>query len=218
VVPASEREFNGSLLVNGFRYDTFEDEDFFTVDVLWDVQSPPDNDYITFLHVYRDTGGEPVTQDDFRPELPTQYWQYGEDFRLNYRVRPPEAGWQPGNYEIHLGWYEREEPHTRMVLTPVEGQAPSTYMLFKFSVLEDGTLDLPEFETMNEATEEPLSGAPQAPTPEGGEPSILEEASEEPERTEEATEPSREESTVEAQSETTEEALDAELTPEATEE
>lgn len=208
VIPASEREFNGSLLVSSFRYDTFEDEDFFTVDVLWDVQSPPDKDYITFLHVYRDTGGAPVTQDDFRPELPTQYWQYGEDFRLNYRVRPPETGWQPGNYQIHLGWYERVEPYDRMLLAAVDGQQASTYLLFSFTVNEDGTLELPIFETMNEATEEPEFGAPEAPTPEGGEPSILEESSEEPELTEEATEPIREEST--------EDALEAEASEEAT--
>jgi hypothetical protein len=200
----AKREFNGSLLVNGFAYELFEAQDLFTLEVLWDVQSPIERDYIAMLHVY-DDAGVLVTQDDFQPELPTRYWQYGEDFRLDYVVLAPEAGWRPGTYHLHLGWYEREEPYTRMALTLVEGQ-PTTYLLFSFEVDAEGNLVLPEFEIVDEATEEALMGAPEAPSPEASREVVPEETQEaEAEFTEEAA-PETEATEAEASEEVTAEA------------
>jgi hypothetical protein len=174
-IETAKREFNGSLLMNGYRYETYEEQTVFGVEVLWDVRLPLDKDYHAFLHVY-DEEGNLMTQDDFEPELPTRYWEYGEDFRLRYQVRPPELGWTEGIYHIHIGWYEEAEPHSRMSLLLVEG-LPTTYELPAFTVDADGRVILPELEIADEATEEPLMGVPEPPTEEASEESIVPEAS-----------------------------------------
>ena len=199
-IEAAQREFNGSLLMNGYRYDEYEEQNVFGVEVLWDVRLPLDKDYIAFLHVYDDEGIL-VTQDDFQPELPTRYWEYGEDFRLRYQVRPPEMGWREGTYHIHIGWYEREEPYARMLLTLAEN-TPSTIELAPFTVDATGKVILPVLEIPDEATEEPLQGAPEPPTAEATGESILPEASAEATIDAEATS----ESTNEAEAESTTEA------------
>jgi hypothetical protein len=183
-IEAAQREFNGALLMNGYRYDEYEEQNVFGVDVLWDVRLPLDKDYIAFLHVY-DDAGVLVTQDDFQPELPTRYWEYGEDFRLIYRVRPPELGWSEGSYQIHIGWYEKEEPHARMLLTLIEN-TPSTIELPAFTVDATGKVILPELEIPDEATEAAPIGVEEPPTEEVTEESILPEATTEAESTSEA--------------------------------
>jgi 4-amino-4-deoxy-L-arabinose transferase-like glycosyltransferase len=189
-IDAGQREFNGSLLMNGYRYESYEEQAVFGVEVLWDVRLPLDKDYIAFLHVY-DEEGVLVTQDDFQPELPTRYWEYGEDFRLRYQVRPPETGWREGTYHIHIGWYEKTEPYTRMAILLAEGEPkPTTIELPPFTVDANGQVVLPELDIADEATEEPLQGAPPPPAEEASEESILPEAtveaSEAPESTAEA--------------------------------
>ncbi|MGJ3238303.1 MAG: DUF2142 domain-containing protein [Anaerolineae bacterium] len=173
------RTFGGEVTLEGFGYNTFSDEDSFSVDVLWEAQKNIEIDYVAFLHVY-DEQGALITQYDFQYQLPTRYWSYREDFRLTYFVDPPEAGFAPGTYDLHVGWYERDNPANRLLIQPAtdEESEVSTYQLFSFSVTDDGTLQLPELE-IDQPIEE-LQGAPQPPAEETDAPSSGETTEEAP--------------------------------------
>jgi hypothetical protein len=114
--------------------------------------------YKSFVHIYNQDG-ELVTQDDIFPELPTRYWYFGEEFMLFYLLNAPLEGWQAGTYSVETGWYDENDALSRLVINPGEEER-TTYTLFSFTVNEDGTIVLPEFELPAEATESAIEGAP----------------------------------------------------------
>jgi 4-amino-4-deoxy-L-arabinose transferase-like glycosyltransferase len=165
-VEQQQRFFGNQILLTHYGYNLYPDDQTFTLDVMWETGTQVDGDYATFMHVY-DSDGNLITQYDFRPELPTPYWGYGEDYRLVYFVNPPEEGFVAGDYTVHVGWYDYyAENQPRLLISEATETEPeqSTYELFTFTAEADGTLVLPVLELPEEATEEPLSGAPIAPS------------------------------------------------------
>lgn len=159
--------FDNQIRATYFGYNLYLEDNTFTVDVMWQAESTMDKEYHSFLHVY-DAEGKPVAQYDFAPELPTQYWNYGEDFRVTYFVTPSDP-FAPGEYSVQVGWYSYyDEGQPRLLISEATDTEPvkSTFELFKFTVEDDGSLNLPELDLGDQATQEPVVGAPIAPTQE----------------------------------------------------
>ncbi|MCA9892151.1 MAG: hypothetical protein KC615_04170 [Anaerolineae bacterium] len=184
-----EYDFNGDIRFVSFRvYNDTEEPQLYTLRILWESQSPPDDDYTAFAHVVSENG-DLVAQADVHPEVPTNYWTYRDSHIVRYPLQLPE-GLDPGEYEVHVGWYKVEDDGEEMVVerlrildllpepTPIpepdlEAEAeeipaePDDYIrLFNFVVAADGSITtpeippIPEAEEDEDATEEAGTGTP----------------------------------------------------------
>lgn len=145
------RTFGNRLRVEGFGYNVFEEELTFNVDVLWEVQGNIDTDYVTFMHIY-DADANLVSQYDRQAQLPTHYWREEDEYRLTYRVYPPEIGFAPGIYSVNVGWYELRYNDTSGLYTSINlliDSEISMYQLFEFEVDEEGEIILPTLDIEN---------------------------------------------------------------------
>jgi|GEM_PF-357805 len=213
---ANERTFGSIIEMGGFGYTIIEDELTFAVDVLWESKSNIEVEYVTFMHIYDDEGTL-VTGYDQPPQLPTDYWSFNERFRLQYFVLPPEMGFAPGIYSIHVGWYDINDPASRLLILPETEDEASTFWLFDFEVDEEGVILLPVLDV----EESPLDaeGVPLPPIriEETLEPELTPEATSDVESTEEVEETSEPDEEETEESEATEE-VEETSEPESTEE
>lgn len=159
---ANQLLFGEQIRLSSYGHNLYLEDDTFTVDVLWESDVRVDGDYTTFMHVY-DSDGNLITQYDFRPELPTRYWSFGEDFRFVYFVNPPEEGFIAGEYVVHMGWYDVNEPYPRLLIEAGTENEKSTFELFTFTVDEEGNIILPVLDLGEDFLDE-LEQSPLAPT------------------------------------------------------
>lgn len=213
-----EQLFDGQIRVTHYGYNEYIENETFTVDVMWEADRGVESDYHSFLHVYSLVEGEPVgapvAQYDIDPELPTQYWSFGEDFRFVYFIEP-DAPFAAGEYAIHVGWYDfYAEGYPKLAISEAteDEAAVLSFELFTFTVNEDGTYDLPELDIEEEPTEEPIAGAPIAPIA-----TVTGESTEQVDSVESTPEMTDEADDTEATVEMTEESDEVEATAESTE-
>lgn len=97
VPPEEQPFFNESIRLREYTVDQAQNE----LILLWQSDASPDENYTVFVHAL-DEDGNIVAQADAPPELPTQYWRWGESY-LTYHKFDPDV--DLFDYTIIVGWY-----------------------------------------------------------------------------------------------------------------
>jgi 4-amino-4-deoxy-L-arabinose transferase-like glycosyltransferase len=98
-VTVLDRSARFSDLITLKAYSTTAD----TLSLVWEAVRVPTNDYTVFVQVL-DTDGHVKGQGDAPPQLPTRYWQTGDQFTTHHTIHYPER-LTSGSYRVIVGWY-----------------------------------------------------------------------------------------------------------------
>ena len=84
-----------------------------TVTLHWKALAPPGDEWIAFVHLWREGDPQPLAQDDAPPRegwFPTSLWQQGDLVLDRHRLRLPDD-LPPGVYPLWAGLYRAEDGH-----------------------------------------------------------------------------------------------------------
>ncbi len=82
-----------------------------TVTLHWEALAPPGEDWIAFVHLWREGDPQPLAQDDAPPRegwFPTSLWQRGDLVLDRHRLHLPDD-LPPGRYPLWAGFYRAED-------------------------------------------------------------------------------------------------------------
>lgn len=127
----------------------------------WQAETTPDDDYTVFVHML-DEDGNIVQQADAPPQLPTQYWRWGENY-LTYHEYPEDFDLL--EHTIIVGWYLNDElTYPRLEYSKVVEGEDEPVFFDSYELPWDIAYDLFELtaEVTAEATDDPDIETPEA--------------------------------------------------------
>lgn len=137
------REFGNQIRLEGVNVELPH-----TVELLWGVTNPINDDYTTFAHILN-SEGELVGQalPDVFPELPTHYWRISENYITRHMLEFFDTP-EPGIYTVGVGWYLNDgDTLPRLLINEgIEDEEQSAYTVYEFEITNSGILRLPAFD------------------------------------------------------------------------
>lgn len=97
----------------------------------WETLDPPGQNLNLFVHLIDPTTQTQLAGFDAPPRYPTAFWQPGNTI-IDSRLLSLPADLPPGNYELHIGWYNLND-FARLLLLR-ENESGDAVRLFAVSV------------------------------------------------------------------------------------
>jgi hypothetical protein len=139
-----QADFGERLRLIGFAFDRATSQ----LRLRWQVHGLIDTNYVAFAHVTTAPDQPPVGQfDNAMTAFPTRYWRWEERVITEHPLVYPE-GLPAGEYMLLVGWYDPTTGERLPLPQTGEGDPPTSYRLFAFSVNADGTIIAPELDEL----------------------------------------------------------------------
>lgn len=135
-VPELERPypatFGNEIELLGYTLTPLADPDQYQLDLIWQAQTVPSNDYTVFVHLLQADGNctPCVWQQDAMPQqnqYPTRRWLANEVVTDSYQIQlPPDT--PTGSYQLEIGLYIAETGQRLQVQAPNQPDADQIYL------------------------------------------------------------------------------------------
>ena len=124
--------FGNEIDLLGYTLLSLADANQFQLDLIWQAQTVPSNDYTVFVHVLQADGScaPCLWQQDVMPQqnqYPTSRWLANEVVTDSYQIQlPPDT--PPGSYQLEIGLYIAETGQRLQVEQPLQPDGDLVYL------------------------------------------------------------------------------------------
>lgn len=124
--------FGNEIKLHGYNLTPLNEPGQYQLDLIWQAQTEPGNDYTVFVHLLQDDGScNPcLWQQDVMPQqnqYPTSRWLAEEVVTDSYQITlPPDT--PPGSYQLEIGLYIAETGRRLQVVQPNGSESDAVFL------------------------------------------------------------------------------------------